>query len=173
MATRLPPPKRAKLYHGVPEPEPEKPKPSPNVVVQFVSEEDGRSLAPAVNLPANTSREGLEVLLNKLSTQVRLSFAICNFGLDQTQDEDPVPFSFHVALPDGPDTKPGAPTRIVIAKSLEADVLGHPSDAFSTEDVFVVYCSPQSVFRVRPATRCSSTLSGKPSANLRRQRKTN
>ena len=171
MATWLPPPKRAKLYHGVPEPEPEQPKPSPNVVVQFVSEEDGRSLAPAVNLPANTSREGLEVLLNKLSTQVRSSFATCIFGLDQTQDEDPVPFSFHVALPDGPDTKPGAPTRIVIAKSLEADVLGHPSDTFSPEDVFVVYCSPQSVFRVRPATRCSSTLSGKPSANLYHQRR--
>jgi len=65
-----------------------------------------------------------------------------------------------VALPEGPDTKPGAPTRIVIQKSLEADVLGHPSDTFSPEDVFVVYCSPQSVFRVRPATRCSATLSG-------------
>ena len=39
MATLLPPPKRQKLYHGVPEPEPELPKASPNVVVQFVSEE--------------------------------------------------------------------------------------------------------------------------------------
>ncbi|KAG6826650.1 hypothetical protein H0H92_014977 [Tricholoma furcatifolium] len=128
MATRLPPPKRIKTYHGVPEPEPEAPKPSSNIVVQFVSEEDGQPLAPAVNLPANTSREGLEVLLNKLSTQ----------------DEDPVPFQFHVALPEGPDVKPGAPTRIVIQKSLEADVLGHSSDSFSPEDTFVVYCSPQS-----------------------------
>ncbi|KAG6856491.1 hypothetical protein H0H87_003959 [Tephrocybe sp. NHM501043] len=150
MATRLPPPKRIKTYHGAPEPEPETPLPSPNIVVQFVSEEDGQSLAPAVNLPANTTREGLEVLLNKLSTK----------------DEDPVPFQFHVALPEGPDTKPGAPTRIVIQKSLEADVLGHSSDAFSAEDVFVVYCAPQSVFRVRPATRCSSTLSGHTSPIL-------
>lgn len=70
MATLLPPPKRVKVYHGVPAPEPEVPQPSPNIVVQFVSEEDGRPLAPAVNLPANISREGLEVLVNKLTTQV-------------------------------------------------------------------------------------------------------
>jgi ribosome assembly protein 4 len=71
MATLLPPPKRVKVYHGVPEPEPEVPRPSPNIVVQFVSEDDGKPLAPAVNLPANVSREGLEALVNKLSTQVR------------------------------------------------------------------------------------------------------
>lgn len=70
MATLLPPPKRAKLYHGVPEPEPELPTPCPQIVVQFVSEEDGTALAPAVNIPANIPREGLEALLNKL-TQVR------------------------------------------------------------------------------------------------------
>ncbi|KAF9459295.1 WD-repeat protein [Collybia nuda] len=150
MATRLPPPKRVKVYHGVPEPEPEPPKPSPNIVVQFVSEEDGRSLAPAVNLPASVSREQLEVLLNKLSSE----------------EEDPVPFSFHVSLPEDRDTKPGAPTRIVISKSLQDDVLTHPSGAFTPEDVLVVHCSPQSVFRVRPATRCSSTLSGHTSPIL-------
>src|ERR1700733_1778769 len=72
MATLLPPPKRVKVYHGVPEPEPEVPKPSPNIVVQFVSEDDGKPLAPAVNLPSNVSREGLEALVNKLSTQVSL-----------------------------------------------------------------------------------------------------
>lgn len=72
MATLLPPPKRQKVYHGVPEPEPEPVKPSPNVVVQFVSEEDGQPLAPAVNLPANVSREGLEALVNKLKTEVRV-----------------------------------------------------------------------------------------------------
>lgn len=72
MATLLPPPKRVKVYHGVPEPAPEVPKPSPNIVVQFVSEDDGKPLAPAVNLPSNVSREGLEALVNKLSTQVSL-----------------------------------------------------------------------------------------------------
>lgn len=145
MATLLPPPKRVKVYHGVPEPEPEIAQPSPNVVVQFVAEDDGRALAPAVNLPANVSREGLEALVNRLSSN----------------DEDPIPFAFHVALPQDPDNPvPGAATRIVIGKSIEADVLAHPAQMFTQEDVFVVHCSPQSVFRVRPATRCSSTLSG-------------
>lgn len=83
MATRLPPPKRVKVYHGVPEPLPEQVIPSPNIVVQFVSEDDGRALAPAVNLPANTSREGLEAVLNKLSTQVmaRIGCVLCNLTI--------------------------------------------------------------------------------------------
>ncbi|TCD69074.1 hypothetical protein EIP91_008972 [Steccherinum ochraceum] len=150
MATLLPPPKRQKVYHGVPEPEPEPVRASPHIVVQFVSEEDGQPLAPAVNLPANVSREGLEALVNKLNTK----------------DDEPVPFSFHVALPTDPNAAPGAPTRIVISKSLEEDVLSHSSQNFTPEDVFVVYCSPQAVFRVRPATRCSSTLSGHASPIL-------
>jgi ribosome assembly protein 4 len=74
MATLLPPPKRPKLYHGVPAPEPEPQKPTANVVVQFVSEDDGSSLAPAVTIPANFSRERLETLVNKLSNKVDLPF---------------------------------------------------------------------------------------------------
>ena len=72
MATLLPPPKRLKVYHGVPEPEVPEAAPTPNIVVQFVAEDDGRSLAPAIQLPANASREDLELLLNKLSSSVRL-----------------------------------------------------------------------------------------------------
>jgi len=72
--------------------------------------------------------------------------------------DEPVPFQFHVALPAEAVTKESS--RIVISKSIEADVLSHSSRAFSPEDILVVHCSPQSVFRVRPATRCSSSLSG-------------
>ena len=79
MATLLPPPKRQKVYHGVPEPELEAPKPTSNVIVHFVSEDDGRSLAPAVSLPANVSREGLEALVNKLGPQVCSSFLFLFF----------------------------------------------------------------------------------------------
>jgi len=74
-------------------------------------------------------------------------------------DDEHVPFAFHVALPEEA-TIPDAPTRIVISKSIEVDVLAHASHAFSEEDVLVVRCAPQSVFKVRPATRCSATLSG-------------
>lgn len=72
MAALLPPPKRQKVYHGIPEPVPELPAPSPNIVVQFVSEDDGTSLAPAINLPANVSREDLQVLINRLTSKVSL-----------------------------------------------------------------------------------------------------
>ncbi|KAF8954203.1 ribosome assembly protein [Flammula alnicola] len=112
--------------------------------------QDGTSLAPAVNLPANVSREGLEALVNKLSSQ----------------GEEPVPFSFHVKLREDKNALPGAPTQVVISKSIEVDILGHPTGDFTTEDVIVIHCSPQSVFRVRPATRCSSTLSGHSSPIL-------
>ncbi|EIM86541.1 WD-repeat protein [Stereum hirsutum FP-91666 SS1] len=149
MATLLPPPKRQKVYHGIPEPETVPIAPSPNIVVQFVSEDDGTPLAPAVNLPANVSREDLQGLVNKLTAK----------------DEDPVPFQFHISLP--ADAASGRDTsRVVISTSIESDVLSHPSHAFTPEDVFVVHCSPQSVFRVRPATRCSSTLSGHTSPIL-------
>jgi len=62
MATLLPPPKRQKVYNGIPEPEKVPVEQSPNVVVQFVSEDDGSALAPAVSLPANVSREDLSIL---------------------------------------------------------------------------------------------------------------
>ncbi|THH27160.1 hypothetical protein EUX98_g7033 [Antrodiella citrinella] len=106
MATLLPPPKRQKVYHGIPEPESEPVQPSPNVVVQFVSEEDGHPLAPAVNLPANLSREGLEALVNKL----------------KPEDDEPVPFAFHVALPTDVKAAPvfhsgGRVYRILLAAS--------------------------------------------------------
>ena len=37
------------------------------------------------------------------------------------------------------------------------DIKNHPSRAFSPEDNSVVLCSPQTVSKVRPLTRCSST----------------
>jgi ribosome assembly protein 4 len=70
MATLLPPPKRPKIYHGVEPPEPKPIEPVPNVVVQFVSEEDGSTIAPPVNLPANLTKEALEQLVNKFSSTV-------------------------------------------------------------------------------------------------------
>ncbi|KAF9255437.1 ribosome assembly protein [Marasmius fiardii PR-910] len=151
MATLLPPPKRQKTYHGVTEPEPEPAEPSRNVLVQFVSEDDGSALAPAVNLPADVSREGLELLVNKL-----------------TNSEEPIPFSFHIDCPETQTKSASGPSRITITKSIQSDVLNHPShsDTFTIEDVFTIHCTPQSVFRVRPATRCSSSLSGHASPIL-------
>jgi hypothetical protein len=165
MATLLPPPKRQKVYNGIPEPEKVTVEQSPNVVVQFVSEDDGSALAPAVSLPANVSREDLQSLVNRLTSKVRAANLHPRPLTHPTsrprppKADEPVPFQFHVALPADAVTKDSS--RIVISKSIEADVLSHSSHAFSPEDILVVYCSPQSVFRVRPATRCSSSLSGR------------
>ncbi len=79
MSALLPPPKRTKLYHGIPEPEKPEPEPSPSIIVQFVAEDDGRNLAPAIQLPANVSREDLELLVNKLSSNVRVSSSSFDF----------------------------------------------------------------------------------------------
>lgn len=75
MSVLLPPPKRQKVHHGVPEPEnlQVSEDPVPNVVVQFVNDHDGSPLAPAVNLPANVTKDALESLVNKLKPQVSLS----------------------------------------------------------------------------------------------------
>ncbi len=164
MATLLPPPKRQKVYNGIPEPEKVTVEQSPNVVVQFVSEDDGSALAPAVSLPANVSREDLQSLVNRLTSKVRVSqkhivSPPLTHPSSRPKADEPVPFQFHVALPADAVTKDSS--RIVISKSIEADVLSHSSRAFTPEDILVVYCSPQSVFRVRPATRCSSSLSGR------------
>jgi hypothetical protein len=74
MATLLPPPKRQKVYNGVTEPEKSPVEPSQNVVVQFVSEDDGSALAPAVSLPANVSRDDLQSLVNTLTSKVAVVF---------------------------------------------------------------------------------------------------
>lgn len=74
MSVLLPPPKRQKVYHGITEPEdPQVSEESvPNVVVQFVNDQDGSPLAPAVNLPANVTKDALESLVNKLRPHVSL-----------------------------------------------------------------------------------------------------
>ncbi|PFH53214.1 hypothetical protein AMATHDRAFT_171624 [Amanita thiersii Skay4041] len=154
MATLLPPPKRKKLLHPITETPTSLPfLSSPNIVVQFLSDDDGSLIAPPVSVPTNLTREALEILVNELK---------------KPKDEEPVPFSFHVTLPDkvAPSLPTGSPTRVVISRSIETDVLGHVSGAFSTEDVLAIRCTPQSVFRVRIATRCSSTLSGHSSPIL-------
>ncbi|KAG8997594.1 hypothetical protein FRB94_003321 [Tulasnella sp. JGI-2019a] len=158
MATLLPPPKRIKLTHGsaqIPEKDTKHAQPAPVVVVQFVSEDDCKSLGPAVSLPADLTRDALESLVNTL----------------EGSSDEPVPFAFHVSLPRPalatdqlPDSN--APTRLVVTTNILDDILRHPQSTYTTEDIITIHCTPQSVFRVRPATRCSSTLTGHSSPIL-------
>ena len=93
MATLLPPPKRQKVYHGIPEPEQPEPEPSPSIVVQFVAEDDGRSLAPSVQLPANVSREDLELLVNRLTGEVSL---YRSYNMNKADNETARRILFHL-----------------------------------------------------------------------------
>ncbi|KAI5454326.1 ribosome assembly [Naganishia albida] len=174
MATLLPPPKRQKLDNS--HPRSVQPKSSteeryvPQVIVQFKNAQDGALLGPAINLPADTSRDALQMLVNKL----------------RGEDQDPLPYSFHIvpriAQPLTPGGIPQA-SRLQINASILDDALkparlgaALPSEddvapqavvdknlsvsGYSPEDVFEVICEPQAVFRVRSVGRCSSTLSG-------------
>lgn len=74
MATLLPPPKRQKLDNS--HPRSVQPKSAteeryvPQVIVQFKNAQDGALLGPAINLPADTSRDALQMLVNKLRGEV-------------------------------------------------------------------------------------------------------
>ncbi|EJT97943.1 ribosome assembly protein [Dacryopinax primogenitus] len=149
MSTLLPPPKRQKQSHAIPSAiEGGSQSVSiPNVVVQFLSDDGCNSLAPPVSLPADVPRAHLESLVNQLSNS----------------EDEPTPFDLHVALP---ETKAGSPTRVIVSTSILVDILSLPGTPLTPEDVIKIRCSPQAVFRVRPATRCSSTLSGHKAAIL-------
>lgn len=76
MATLLPPPKRQKLNNSHPRSvqkisATEEERYVPQVIVQFKNAEDGTLLGPAINLPADTNREALQMLVNKLRGEVR------------------------------------------------------------------------------------------------------
>lgn len=83
---------------------------------------------------------------------------------DHLQAADPIPFSFHLTLPENTepskDLLPDADPRIPIHNSIHADLLLKHSSVVSTEDVFVIECEPEAVFKVREITRCSSSIDG-------------
>ncbi|TYJ54402.1 hypothetical protein B9479_004912 [Cryptococcus floricola] len=152
MATQFPPPKRQRsAYAQSKDPKIEVvQKDIPSVVVQFKSAEDGSSLGPAINLPADTARDALQMLVNKL----------------RGEDEDPLPYAFHL-VPKVPSTST-APTsaRVQINNSILADALESKGSTFSSEDIFELWCEPQAVFRVRSVGRCTATLTGHASPIL-------
>ncbi|KAL7413291.1 WD40-repeat-containing domain protein [Mrakia frigida] len=167
MATLVPPPKRVKL--SGPSLKPAEPTAkAPTVVVQFRSSVDGLPLGPAVSLPADTARDGMEMLVNRLK--------------GGAEEDDPTPFSFSLLIPNplSTSTTPSEPIKIPLPTSLQADILS-PSPAilallkaqglgsapsFTSEDVFTIVCEPQAVWKVRGIGRCGSTLSGHSSPIL-------
>ncbi|WWD22007.1 hypothetical protein CI109_106495 [Kwoniella shandongensis] len=155
MATLLPPPKRQKSAYSQSLKPPAAPEPAkviPSIVVQFKSSEDGANLGPAINLPADTGRDALQMLVNKLRGEA----------------EDPLPYSFHLVPKEPAPSTSTAPqsARVQINNSILSDALEIKASTFSPEDVFELWCEPQAVFRVRSVGRCSATLSGHSSPIL-------
>ena len=73
MSTLLPPPKRLRSAYSRkinPDPAPPPAAPVPSIVVQFKNAEDASNLGPAINLPADTTRDALQMLVNKLKGEV-------------------------------------------------------------------------------------------------------
>jgi ribosome assembly protein 4 len=130
---------------------------APNLVVSFSTALDDKSLGPAVRLPADTDKAGLELLANQLSKAQKKIQRRLDGEDDEDNDEDDdesTPFTFHVVLP-GTDGQ----QRIPVNKDLW-EVLKAHSQTLSVEDTIKVVCEPEAVFKVRLVTRCSSTLSG-------------
>ncbi|KAL8283370.1 hypothetical protein RQP46_005780 [Phenoliferia psychrophenolica] len=153
MSTQIPPPpKRVRLTPSANTRDPLAP--APTIVAQFKNAADGSLLGPPLSLPADTTREGLELLVNNL----------------RGTSADPLPFSFHLNLPAAPlkegETAPEEVPRIAIHNSVHQDLLLKHSSLVSTEDVFIIECEPEAVFRVREITRCSSSLDGHASPIL-------
>ncbi|KDE08903.1 hypothetical protein MVLG_00998 [Microbotryum lychnidis-dioicae p1A1 Lamole] len=151
MSTQIPPtPKRARLNPTKEANAAAAAGPVATIVCQFRNALDGSLLGPAVSLPADTSREGLELLANTL----------------RGSEQDPVPFAFHLNLPNTTQEENVEDSRIAITTSLHVDLLTKHATKVSTEDVFVIECEPEAVFRVREITRCSSSLDGHASPIL-------
>lgn len=70
MSTQIPPaPKRQKKE--VPSANTiDRSAPAPTIVAQFKNAQDGTIIGPSISLPADTSREGLELLVNNLRGSV-------------------------------------------------------------------------------------------------------
>lgn len=88
------------------------------------------STAESILLPGIASTQDLEQLLN--------SYVLKN--------DEPVPYTF--SLLDGTD----------VVSNLYKDI--YQKDLLSTEEVLTLVYTPQSVFRVRPVTRCTSEMPG-------------
>jgi len=127
-----------------------------SVLVQFRSGQDDSFLGTTLSLPAGAGQAEMSQLVNELRRQAHPR----QKGDD---DDEDVPYSFHVLLNRADAAPSTQPTRIPIQESLHRDVLNSATAqklGLSAEDSITVVFEPQAVFRVRAVTRCSSTLAG-------------
>ncbi|EST09596.1 WD40 repeat [Kalmanozyma brasiliensis GHG001] len=157
------------------------------LVIQFQSGQDGTLLGPTINLPASTGQKELQAIINQLRRQLKQAQGPKKRSIDDPEassdddddDDDDLPYAFHVDLQQltasaGIDTEEKVElvksnARLPINDSLTQDVLSSQAAkklGLSQEDTLTVVFEPQAVFKVRPVSRCSSTMSGHASPIL-------
>ncbi|KAJ1573633.1 hypothetical protein NDA12_002474 [Ustilago hordei] len=158
------------------------------LVIQFQSGQDGSLLGPTINLPASTGQKELQAIINQLRRQLKAAQGPKKRSVDDPaesddddddDDDDDLPYAFHVDLQQlsasaGVDTEEKqelvkSNARLPINDSLTQDVLNAQQAkklGLSQEDTLTVVFEPQAVFKVRPVSRCSSTMSGHASPIL-------
>lgn len=133
-----------------------------SIVVQFTNGQTGEPLGPAISLPAATGRKEMEMIVNQLRRQLRAGRKLSEEE-EEEGDED-LPFAFHVELNESTEEKKVKENmRLQITASITEDVLNAAAAkrlGLSAEDTLQVVFEPQAVFRVRPVSRCTSTLTG-------------
>eukprot|EP00386_Alphamonas_edax_P002187 GDKI01006568.1.p1 GENE.GDKI01006568.1~~GDKI01006568.1.p1 ORF type:complete len:528 (-),score=150.94 GDKI01006568.1:162-1700(-) len=109
---------------------------SRQIIVQFTDPE-GNSAGPQLDVPMNITKEQMESLLNQL-----------------LQNEEKMPYSFTLNE-----------NAVEVTESL-FESFKKLADSTTSEQVLTVTYYPLSVFRVRPVTRCTASLSGHSEAVL-------
>ncbi|MBW0491970.1 hypothetical protein O181_031685 [Austropuccinia psidii MF-1] len=166
MATVIPPPskKKAKLEKLNANKVKDVTLPSfPNVIVQLKDGQTGNLIGSSLSLPSSTDKHGLELLVNSLK-KAQPKKPIRDGEESDDDDDLDRPWSFSLTLKPrikSDDDENGLQeVRIPIYDSLAQDLLTKYSDLVSSEDVLVIDCEPEAIFKVREVRRCSSSLAG-------------
>ncbi|RKP14006.1 hypothetical protein BJ684DRAFT_19550 [Piptocephalis cylindrospora] len=125
-----------------------------HVLAQFVPSDDlTQTTGPVLNLPTAVTTEQLELLLNELLSAQKKEKKARSEGDDDDEDDDdtPAPYVFSV-------------DETNVRGTLDESIL--QPGVRSTEETLQIRYTPQAVFRVRPVTRCSSSLPGHKEAVL-------
>lgn len=128
-------------------------------IIAVLAPEEGDPVGPQLQLPVDISSAQLEEVLNKLLS-----------------NDEALPYSFYIDMEEVTTTV--ADLLLQKQKDKWADDMLKRGKRFTpadtakveltvpTEDVIKIMFRPQAIFRVRPVTRCTSTLSGHSEAVL-------
>ena len=119
-----------------------------NIQVQFQNRE-GDELAETLDLPTNSSVDDLNALLHSLLQGTE----------DGTDNNRRIPYSFYAKV-----MKNGVEDPVEVTATIADFLKEHVS--IGTENVLHLTYQPLAIFRVRPVTRCTSTLPGHTEAVL-------